>query len=332
MEGPDLIPVQGTARVSVVNRRLPEAPTSHLMYSNHPERVTRFGTLFAARLSSHTGANRLLYHHQSNMTQAAVFVVELINDGDAPASVQVVGGAAGPVRDTVWVGYRAASIFVRDFLDDVGAVVDLPAGSRVAITCQRLAPELTISGLTRLRQLSGPRPVLVRVAADIPGDPRTAPGELAVTANPWAASAAVGSSAVPESPHVYAEPQKAIQARYDVGGLWAFVSVGKVPLRAVNGSETRLEGNYGVFYDVDFTLSNPTAKPANLRLTFEPAAGLAGGVFLVDGQFVEIPQTKGPEPSTLSRYTLAPGETRVVKVKTLPLSGSNYPIRLAVHP
>jgi hypothetical protein len=333
LEGQDMIAVAGVAKVGVVNRTLPPAETSDLMYSNNPERLTRFGTLFAARLNVANGANRLLYHHQSALDRACVFSVELVNDANTPATVQVVGGAAGPVRDTVWVGYRAAAQFVRDQQDDVGAVLELPARSRIAITAPRLLPGLTISGIVQLRQLSGAKPVLVRVGADQPEDPRTAPGELLRTADPWTNRDAAGNSdPLPLSPHVYPGPRKVIAARYDVGGRWAFVSIGRVPLHAADGGKQRLDGNYGVFYEIEFTLSNPTDKPANARLIFEPSAGLAGGVFLVDGQFVEIPQIRPPAESVLGRYALAPGETRVVRVKTLPLSGSNYPIRLAVQP
>lgn len=334
LEGQDMITVGGVAKVGVVNRTLPPAETSDLMYSNDPERLTRFGTLFAARLNPGKGANRLLYHHQSALERACIFSVELVNDASTAATVQVVGGAAGPVRDTVWVGYRAAALFVRDQQDDVGAVLELPARSRMAVTVQRLLPGLTISGIVQLRQLSGAKPLLVRVGADLPQDPRTASGEFLLTADPWTSSgdASGKGDPFPLSPHVYPGPRMVIAARYDVGGRWAFVSIGRVPLHAAGGGTQRLDGNYGVFYEIEFTLSNPTDKPANARLLFEPAAGLAGGVFLVDGQFVEIPQIRPPVESLLGRYALAPGETRVVRVKTLPLSGSNYPIRLAVQP
>ncbi len=333
LEGQDMIAVGGVAKVGVVNRTLPPIETSDLMYSNDPERLLRFGTLFAARLNLRAGANRLLYHHQSALERACVFCVELVNDADTAASVQVVGGAAGPVRDTVWVGYRAAALFVRDQRDDVGAILELPARSRIAVTAQRLSPGLTISGIVQLRQLTGAKPLLVRVGADLPEDPRTAPGELLLTTNPWTSSDAAGiGDPFPLSPHVYPGPRKVIAARYDVGGRWAFVSIGRVPLQAAGGGAQRLDGNYGVFYEIEFTLSNPTTKPANARLIFEPSAGLAGGVFLVDNQSVEIPQIRPPTESVLGRYPLAPGETRIVRVKTLPLSGSNYPIRLAVQP
>ncbi len=325
LQGPDMIPVRKVARVAVTNRALPPAAPAALLYSNNPERVTRYGTLFAAYLTPSKGANRLLYHHQSAMDRAAQFTVELINEGSQPAQVHVIGGAAGPVRDTVWVGYRAASVFVRDLTEDVGVVVQVPGRSRIPLTAQRLAPGLTISGIAQLRQTTG-KPLLVRVAADIPGDPRTATVELVSTPSPWEA----GNLAA-LSDHVYPEPNKTLQASYQVGGRWAFASIGRTPIQG-GTAERRLEGNYGVFYDIEFTLENPTDKASTAQIVFEPGAGLAGGIFLIDGRPVEIPQAGSRIEIPLARYPLAPGAKQVVRVRTLPLSGSNYPIRLTVRP
>ncbi len=322
--GPHMIPVRGTVRVPVVSRKLPPAATAALLYSNNPERVREYGTLFVGRLTKDKGAIRLLYHHQSAMDKAAWFTVELINDGSAPATVHVLGGSAGPVLDTVWVGVPPRS-FCATLLQDLGAVLEVPAGSRVALTVQRLPPGLTISGLAQLRQLEGD-PLLVRVAADVPGDARAASTELVPTPSPWG-----GEMAGLLSEHVYPDPQKALKAEYRAGERWTFLSVGRSPIKGVDG-ERRLEGNFGVFYDIELTLENPTDKAAPAQIVFEPSAGLAGGIFLMDGRPVEIPQADLPAEITLARYTLPPGAKQTVHIKTLPLSGSNYPIRLTVRP
>ncbi|MGC4044371.1 MAG: hypothetical protein QM758_11285 [Armatimonas sp.] len=99
----------------------PEADT--LLFSNNPERIEKFQTLYVGRLK---GPARLLYHHQSAMDTDTWFTAELINDGDEPCEVQVVGGDAGPVRDTIWVGYRVASEFFTAHNSDSGMVVVVP--------------------------------------------------------------------------------------------------------------------------------------------------------------------------------------------------------------
>lgn len=328
MSGADMIPVTRTLRVSVTGQTLPPVATGNLFYSNNPERVTGFGTLFVGRMPQALAATRLLYHHQSAMPRAAWFTVELVNDKDAAAQVQVVGGDAGPVRDTVWVGFRAASNFVRDFGNDLGAVVEVPARSRVALSALRLAPGLTISGLMQLRLLGGPAP-LVRVAADIPGHELSMPGTLQPVPAAW--TDADAGQAFVLSEHVYPEPTRRVQARYAVGDRWAFIALGRVPIKAAETAR-KLEGNYGVFYDIEVALENPTDRPARIRILFEPAAGLAGGVFLIDGKTVEIPQTAPPAEPVLATYTLEPGAKQTVQIKTLPLSGSNYPATIVVRP
>lgn len=336
LTGPDMIGVSRTVSVPLRNESLAPVPTDTLMYSNAPERVTRFGTLYTARLpaasAGASAATRLLFHHQSALAQAAWFSVELMNDSDTPSTVQIVGGGSGPVRDTVWVGFRAASDFVRDYLADAGLIVEVPAKSRLALLSTRLPAGTTVSGLMQIRPLAGPLP-LVRVSADQPGDVRTQfeawqPSPL--LPNEFAPGGT--ALAYPLSDNIYPQPTKRVATRYEIGGNWAFVGLGGDPLEATQNVKNKLLGNYGVWYEITATVHNPTDKRAKARAVFVPSAGLAGGVFLVDGKYVEVPQTNLPKEPTLASYTLEPGETRTIKITTLPLSGSNYPARIVIRP
>jgi hypothetical protein len=126
------------------------------------------------------------------------------------------------------------------------------------------------------------------------------------------------------------------EARFAVGGKWAFVSIGREPLTAINGADVKLHGNYGVFYEIAATLENPTDQTQKARVVFEPSAGMAGGVFVMrdkEGeQVVTIPQTDLPTETTLGSYLLAPGEKKDVTIRTMPLSGSNYPATIILRP
>jgi hypothetical protein len=323
--GPDMLPLRQTLKIPVISRSLPKAETNALLFSNNPERIKEPQTLFVTRLSM--GTARLLYHHLNNTGQNLWFVAELVNDSDTPTRVQVLGGDAGPVRDTVWVGYRAASDFMSAFSSDSGMVVEIPAHSRMALQTIRLPNDLTISGLFQLRLLSGSAP-LVRVGADIPGSATTL-GEILVP-TPLSDTLQTQLREVDrQSSHVYPKPSVSLTAKHSVGGRWGFFSVGRSPISATDSSQV-LEGNYGVFYDIQLTLDNPTSAPADVRLIFEPAGGMAGAVFLIDGQRKEIPQTNMPTETILATFRLAPGARKTIPVRTLPLSGSNYPINLIV--
>nr|WP_309688200.1 hypothetical protein [Armatimonas sp.] len=325
ISGPEMLTVHQTLKIPVVSRSLPKAETNALFFSNNPERITAAQTLYVARLSM--GTARLLYHHWNNTGQNLWFVAELVNDGDTPAQVQVLGADAGPVRDTVWVGYRATSDFFSAYQSDSGMVVEVPAHSRMAFQAIRLPNDLTISGLFQLRLISGTAP-LVRVGADMPGSPTTIPDTLRAAPLTESMQAQLRDSDR-QSPHVYPKPSISLTAKHSVGGRWGFFSVGRSPIAATDPTQA-LEGNYGVFYDIQLTLENPTSAPADIKLIFEPAGGMAGAVFLIAGKRAEIPRTNMPTETTLAVFRLAPGAKKVVPIRTLPLSGSNYPINLIV--
>jgi hypothetical protein len=326
--GPEMFAVERTALVSVVNRQLPPAPTTALFFSNDPELVRQPGTLFVGRVpDAPNTTTRLLYHHQSAAPAPLRFSAELINDSDEAISVQVVGGDAGPVRDTVWVGFRAASEFLTAHQADCGVIVGVPARSRLPLSSLRLNPDLTISGLLQVRVLSGPAP-LVRVAV---ADAESNAPEPALL--PVPIGDAIGfSGANAFSDHVYANPVKRVEETYTVGGSWAFVRFGRTPLQSAVDPATVLHGNYGVDYDITLRLNNPTDQPAPARIVFDPSAGLASGLFVLDGRRIEIPQINIPRDFTLASYVLQPGEARTVRIRTIPVSGSNYPATIVVKP
>lgn len=332
--GPEMLTVERKVFVPIVNRPTPFAKVATLLYSNNPESLTGPQRLFYARLPEFKeGAARLLYHHQNKSGKSLRFSVELQNEADAPAKVLLTGGDAGPARDTVWVGYRAGADFVDAQENRVGVWLELPPHSRMILSDLRLPDALTISGLMQFRVLSGPPP-LVKVTVE----EQSASAEIAFLALPLAAQRIAASPTPPAflSPHVYAEPLERLKAEYAVGGRWTFVPFGKKPRPSVAAGKATLYGDYGVTYEIAFRLTNPTTAAATARVVFEPSAGLAGGVFLVAEQQrerrVEIPRTDMPTETALGSYRLAPGETRDIRIRTLPLSGSNYPATLIVRP
>ena len=327
--GSELLPVRKTVRVPVQNVRFPAFGAANLFYSNAPERVKQAGTLFTGQLegADGTGATRLLYHHQNVGPTNLWFTAELVNESDEPCRVLFLGGDAGPERDTVWVGYRAGLGFVNELADKRGVVVPIPAHSRIALQSARLPRGTTISGLMQIRVLSGVAPY-VRISALNYDDPRRISDTFAVF--PWQGNL---QKETPLSVHVYNEPTKKVAVKYEVGGRWTFVPIGRTPLTAASEVKQELQGNYGVFYDVDFSLENPTDTAAAARIVFEPSAGMAGGIFEVaGGKTITIPQTNMPSETEIAAYNLAPGEKKTVRVRTIPLSGSNYPANLIARP
>ena len=129
----------------------------------------------------------------------------------------------------------------------------------------------------------------------------------------------------------YPDPQQQVQAQYTVGQQWAFITIGrKAASGLVEGDQ--LQGSYGVLYDIDLALSNPTGQEARVAIAMEPAGGPARGALVVDGRAVETAMLSRDVEASVSRYMLAPGEVRHVRIQIMPQAGSNYPVRLVARP
>jgi len=171
-----------------------------------------------------------------------------------------------------------------------------------------------VSGLLGLRVLRGAA-VRVRVVAE-PEEQADAQEE---------APGATG----PASEHVYPTPRKSVRARYRVGDPWTFIPVGQRPIQGRNG-KLRLDGNYGVLYEIDLRLENPTGEPRTVDVALSPDAGDARGVFCIEGRLIEVPPLAGHD-TVLASFRLDAGEEREIPVRTLPVAGSAYPARIVVR-
>jgi len=342
--GPDLLPVETVASINVVNRPVAPLPATALFYSNNPEQLKREQPmLFLGRLQPFKPV-RLDYHHQNMSGGTLVFHADLINESGGPTAVQVISGISLPAQDTIQVGRRAGASFLKALNDNVGMVLQLPPHTRVPIVVQRMAAGLTVSGIVQMHQINGaPGSVSVQVAAD------SGQGRLGTPVGRVILAAMSGSraaSALPDeptdygngtplpafSPYVFSAPQINLTETYSVGGKWAFVRIGhKEALRDGTGKFV-LSGNYGADYEISLTLTNPTALPKPVGIFFAPEAGLAAGVFRIDdGPIQEFDPIMLPTEPQLARFTLAPGETRKVRLQTIPLNGSFYPATIVVH-
>jgi hypothetical protein len=132
------------------------------------------------------------------------------------------------------------------------------------------------------------------------------------------------------SGHIYPSPAKTLAAEYVVGQRFAFIPIGKHAIDSDN-AQKKLEGNYGVIYDINVRIENPTPTTRKVSVVFEPNAGLAAGVFIIDGEFISAKYAQPPSEIPLISYRLGPGEVRKVHIMTLPVAGSNYPANLVVR-
>lgn len=319
ISGDGYIPYVGKAVVQVSNVPMPREEVKQLFYSNNPERLEKYQTLFAGKMELDK-ATRLLFHHQNAMGKRAHFVVELINPNASSASFRVFRGVSSPLVDTILVGYAASSAFLKEYTNEVSVVETVPPMSRLILVSDMLRNNDTTSGVIEMRQISGST-AYVRVASNPPGMDNVATGQIAASPNPFAISL---------SDHVYPSPTKTLDADYEVGKQWAFIPIGKHAVTDVT-AQKKLYGNYGVTYTINVRVHNPTDKTKKVTVAFDPTAGAASGVFMIDGAFVAMRYALPPDDVPLASYQLKPGETRLVNIVTVPVAGSNYPATLVVR-
>ncbi|MGC8863267.1 MAG: hypothetical protein ACP5R5_10900, partial [Armatimonadota bacterium] len=317
--GPGYIDYSSTCLVETHNSSIPPDLPEKLFYSNNPERFTKYQELFAGRLEADKPI-RILYHHQNAVGKSARLLVELVNASPTAAAFRVFRGVSAPLVDAVLVGYLAGAGFLKDQFYNASVIERVPARSRLILVSDVLANMETSSGILQVRQTSGD-PAYVRVAA-VPPEIEPSPVGAVVPAR--------DTVALQPSEHVYASPAKTIEAEYVVGKQWAFISIGRHAIGSYD-AQRKLDGNYGVTYDIRVKVVNPTDRQKKVQVAFDPSAGLASGVFIIDGSIVSAKYARPPDEVVLRTYNLKRGEVRSMRILTLPLAGSNYPANLVVR-
>jgi hypothetical protein len=334
--GPGYIPREQEVTVSVVNRPLASGEPVLLMVSNDPERVQRPQTLFAGEVTEAQGA-RLLYHHMNGMAHDGLLQIELLNPTDTRRVAHIMGAASTPFRDTVRVGYVAGELFLRALMNNMGHTVTIPPQSKVVLLAQRIRPLDTASGVLQLRLLpiegvQPPAPCVLKVAMQAY---QNQPVPLAGTTMVW--GFLPPRPLTPEerqhtasTEHIYPNSHKVLTATYVVGQRWQFIRIGEQAVRN-HTQQRKLDGNYGVVYEVRVELVNPTNTVRDVELAFEPSGGEAGAVFAIGGEVRGVQRALPPKEFSITRIRLQPGQKRTITIRTMPLAGSNYPATLMVR-
>ncbi|MHB1000198.1 MAG: hypothetical protein ACYC27_13220 [Armatimonadota bacterium] len=323
--GGDYIPAQLSVPVIINNQVLPAKQASWIMYSNEPEQIKKYQTLFTGKMDALQDGMRLLYHHQNMMGQEVGFVIEVLNPSASPASIHIIEGISNPMIDTVIVGYKAGMEFMENHRSQVGRVIELPAGSRWAVVSQPLAAINTASGIMEFRQLSG-EPLFIRVTAK--------PEQLRASDDPpgiTLPASGLTASMLEISDHVYPQPMKTLDATFTAGKPWVFLRIGKNAIKHAT-QEKLLYGNYGVTYQINAKLENPTPQAINVELVYEATAGPVSGIFFIDGKLEFIKLLNPPKEKTITKVTIPAGVTKTLNIRTMPLSGSAYPATLIIRP
>lgn len=324
--GASYIPATLDLNVIIENKPIHQKKSESIMYSNNPEQIKKYQTLFTGRFDTVNESYRLLYHHQNMMGSATGFVIEIINSSDKPASLHFVEGISEPMLDTVIVGYVAGLEFMNNHKNMIGRVINIEPGSRWVLLSQSIPATNTASGIIEFRQIAGDplflrviaKPEQLRIAEDTPGIALPTQG---LTADSFQLS-----------DHVYPQPEKTIEAEYVANKPWVFLRIGKNAIKHAEQEDKVLYGNYGVTYNINAKLINPTDKNHKVEIVYEATAGPLSGIFYLDGQLNKIRMLRPPKDATIATITIPAGQTKNIQIKTMPLSGSAYPSTLVIRP
>ncbi|MCW5935774.1 MAG: hypothetical protein KIT11_00510 [Fimbriimonadaceae bacterium] len=333
--GQGYAPFIGPVSVRVANVGATPEREAELWYSNDPENVPLPSDLYWGQLVPDRSI-RLLYHHKNVATRELTFRYLLANPSDRTARVVVTLGDSNPESDPTRAGYSAAEQFLTKLLRQAGEVVNVPPGAIVPMTVRRVAPGDTMSGLASLTLLDG-GPERVVVVGDA--------NWLEQQWDPWwAAHRSIGAWRYVRprwldrynlplegvQRHVYPRPFRDVNFSYEVGGPVGYLRIGETPIASMN-LEGKLEGNFGVVYTITGRLSNPTPEPVEVEVGYEASAGYSAGIFVMNDTLVKCGTMQPKQKAVVGHVRLSPGATKDVVLKTIPLSGANYPGTLTLQ-
>jgi hypothetical protein len=293
--------------------------TFPLLFSDSPEAPSQSGILYQDRAS---GRVRVVAYHLNRLAKPARLYV-LARPRSAGAAVQVLrGGSAGGTRVESVLG----QVSVLDFLTDPGSPrQDLRADGTTALyTSPLLAPEQGAKVLLDL-QISGEADLSVVMLEE--GRPLTEQTLQGLPLLP------------PDGQHQRGTFPGAVRSlKVRLGASPVRVMLGDsasdpalIGKDATTGAPQRLNGNYGVQYDITVE----TTVPGNTVASFVPRAGpYRGGLTVEDGQDRQIIRIPGSGVLTDGDLPLLLWRTpsRTFRMSFIPTGGSFLPVALVFYP
>jgi hypothetical protein len=314
--GNGYLPVNGMTHVIVENTALPSIQPARLLVSDYPERLTANGVLFTARLDR-AQAQRFLYYHFNPATEPARrILLKARNASNAPATVQIIDGSAGPGTNEMEVGHLSTKRFLVREARNEGQVMTIAPGATMNLVDHPLPAANVVSAILQLRLVSGDPLDLTLVAQDA-----LAPTDQSVDTVQLLAGGA------PHARGVYPVPTFFFERTYDVDGADLDIPIGQLPLPNLREGEA-LSGDYGVEQSMNVVIVNMTRGPRAIALYANPRGGRATGTFLIDGTLVQAHALAAFSRFKIWQETINAGTFRRIRIVTMPEGGSSYPLRL----
>jgi hypothetical protein len=326
VRAPGRYPVEQEVQVELRNEGMLETRAEELWYSNHPENIKQVGRLYWGRVQQGRAA-RVLYHHQNQVGAPIEVKYSLVNSGDAPARVAVTLGDAPTHANPTYAGYMAGEQYFPRWVRGSATIVVVPPHSAVPVVWEVLHPGKTASGLMALHGIEGTALFVGDAVATLVGRPE---GNFA-SSMPTVSLADEPMNLVGQPQHVYSPAEKSLSLDYKVGQRWGYIRIGQEAVGRVD-DDGRLDGNFGIVYKVEATVTNPTDTATEVEFVFESSAGYTGAFFRINGLLYRTPLLQPKMKHQFYKVMLAPGESKTYYIETMPLSGGSYPCTVTIKP
>ncbi len=314
--GPDYLSVSRVQQVSIQRIQPPRHPSPLLMVSNLPEKITEPAVLMREHLYGRVSA-RILWHHINLASRRLRMAVRVHNPSDTTAGFHLTQVSAGPSPDEIFVGHSAAARFMKDLFEGNGHVVSMPPRTTLDIAAITLGYREVASGVGRIVPMAGDELIVEVVAEEV------------ATPVAFFAPTPPAYSQDPQTSGYMFEGQREVQMKHVVGGEWAFYSLGKTP--DVNSRGQELAGSYGVLHEVTAVVENPTDRLAITELAVRARGGVARASFWLDNALIETPMLSAATEQVIYKVSVPPGSTHTALLRTIPESGSHYPVLLTLR-
>lgn len=300
----------------VINIDWKAPPASLAALSDHPEEVHERGSLFSGGLTA-LRPIRLQYYHLGALDgPSPELQLWMSNPSPRPARVHLMRAAGTPSQDYFAAGHSNNVHWFHTRMRGEGEFFELAPGESVIAYTQPFPLNAVVSGTLKLTLVEG-SPVTFDLIASPDGTPQLALNNLLKEGDV-------------HSRGFYPIATQVFQREHTVGNPETRIAVGALRQETFAGVR-ELRGDYGVLYDIDLKLTNPSAHQAQVDILFNPRGGTATGSFWCEGKVLEVPMTPARQEKLITTVTLAPHSRRTLSMKTIPEGASSYPIRLLVR-
>ena len=320
IRGEGLYPIDGTTHVRVENFAQPHTHPTALLVSDFPERLHEDGLLYTTTLQPEEPTRLLFYHLNPAGQPHRWIVLQATNHSAQDATVLMICGHGGPNANEMFVGHLATQRFLVREVQNEGVLMNVPAGSTIALLSRSLPPGTVVSDVLQLREVSG------------------SPLELALSAQQSpSVNPALNQDAALLTDHVshargrYPIPEFFYEATYDTSEPQLEIPIGQLPLPNLRQG-IALAGDYGVLFAINATLTNTSNSPADIALYATPRGGRATGTYLIDQALIQTHALPSYSHYKLKQYVVPAHGFVNVSIVTMPEGGSSYPLNLIFAP